>query len=658
MSSNLTDRPAFATEKDKDSLNMRAYADALKEFVADADAPLTIALQGEWGSGKTSLMTALEQRLVKHNGSPFLGVWVNTWQYALLSDPQTAILKILGGIVAQVAKKAGAGNEERGRLLRKVVSVSWSFVSQIVAKQTGVDGKKLQEEWQNAGEMADVPGVEELKKEIASQVEKALARDKGKRGFLFFIDDLDRIDPPVAVQILELLKNIFDLEKCIFILAIDYGVVVKGLKPKFGEKTAENEREFRSFFDKIIQLPFSMPVGAYTIDNFLVESLAKIGYLGKSEQDNKELCKNLTEYARETIGTNPRTLKRLINSLSLIRLLIEKTATQKDDADFKTWKDVMFALVCLQIQFPRVYEALRAEPDFPRWNEALAGQLRLPALKDGEAERLKGIGEFFDETWEQVLWRLCQGDSFLEARALGLSQALNRVKARIAKEESRDVGEVVGRLMRLSAVTDVKAGTAAGEEDGGNGDFYLPSWLHELRENILGLRWTGAGEWESRLEGGACLTSDQARLQKNFYCALWLGKERDSEGARDHDYLSPMTFTLGPDNGAGFVLKAWGECCGNNPAETFAGFDLAAEDVQADLAKVENAVRGAWWAFDVQGTCQHDGWHLWWSVSIPIASRRMFGSVDFSKKLRAAISKLADALQPLLAHRIRKEQSN
>ena len=29
--------------------------------------------------------------------------------------------------------------------------------------------------------------------------------------YLFFIDDLDRIDPPLAVKILELLKNIFDL---------------------------------------------------------------------------------------------------------------------------------------------------------------------------------------------------------------------------------------------------------------------------------------------------------------------------------------------------------------------------------------------------------------------------------------------------------------
>ena len=96
---------------------------------------------------------------------------------------------------------------------------------------------------------------------------------------------------------MELLKNIFDLEHCIYVLAIDYDVVVKGLKPKFGELTDKNAREFRSFFDKIIQLPFAMPVGSYRIDNFLIDALNRIGYLTEDEKKNEELKKNLSEMA-------------------------------------------------------------------------------------------------------------------------------------------------------------------------------------------------------------------------------------------------------------------------------------------------------------------------------------------------------------------------
>jgi hypothetical protein len=647
MSSNLTDRPAFA---DEDSLNMKAYADALKEFIADAEAPLTIALQGEWGSGKTSLMTALEKRLVKDPGSPYLGVWVNTWQYALLADPEEAIVKILLGIIGQISAFANPSGEERATLFRKMLRFGGGIASDVFKKYSGIDLEKNAKALADADGAPTQSGVEELKSELAGLVAKALGHNRGKKGFLFFIDDLDRIDPPVAVQILELLKNIFDLEKCIFVLAIDYGVVVKGLKPKFGEMNAGNEREFRSFFDKIIQLPFSMPVGAYHIDGFLVGSLAKIGYLDKTERENEALCKNLTDYALETVGTNPRSLKRLINSLSLIRLLIAKTATRKDDEDFTTWKDVMFALVCLQVQFPRVYDALRAEPDFPRWDEAFAGRLRLPALATDEAERLKGLGNDFDEAWEQVLWRLCRGDAFLEAHALGLSQTLNRVKSRIAAAEGQNAREVVELLLRLSAVTDVKAGASAGESAE---DVSLSGLLHTL-SGALGLKGVpGAGGWhEVRYENGTYVHSWYARLRKNFDCELWHGRERHDDKAGD--YLTWIRFTVEPE-GEGAVLKAWGDCCGNQPQERFAGFDLTAADVQAALAKAEEAARGAWWDFDVQGVCDHDATHLWWNVSIPFASRYAFSRADFSRKLRGALAKLADALAPLMAYRRRKE---
>lgn len=129
----------------------------------------------------------------------------------------------------------------------------------------GVDGEAVEDLFASGGGESTII---QLKSEIAKLVATSIAQNPQKKGFILYIDDLDRIDPPVAVEILELLKNIFDLENCVFVLAIDYDVVIKGLKPKFGELTDKNEREFRSFFDKIIQLPFSMPVASYNVDTF------------------------------------------------------------------------------------------------------------------------------------------------------------------------------------------------------------------------------------------------------------------------------------------------------------------------------------------------------------------------------------------------------
>lgn len=105
----------------------------------------------------------------------------------------------------------------------------------------------FKEFWNDEGKAKDSE-IEMVKNEISDFSVKITLENNKRSGIIFFIDDLDRIDPPTAVEILELLKNVFDIEGCIFVLALDYDVVVKGLKPKFGELTSENEREFLFLF--------------------------------------------------------------------------------------------------------------------------------------------------------------------------------------------------------------------------------------------------------------------------------------------------------------------------------------------------------------------------------------------------------------------------
>ncbi len=656
MKSHVIDQPAKAGE---DQLHMNAYADALTEFIRAAQSPLTIALQGEWGSGKTSLMNALRQKLVDDKDAPYLGVWINTWQYALMSNPEEAIIKILTGIIGQISAEAKTTADETKAVFGKIARVGGGVLSDIFKKYTGVDIEKNAKEWNADGAPLAKSGVEDLKNGLAELVGKALEKEKGKYGFLFFIDDLDRIDPPVAVQILELLKNIFDIPQCVFVLAIDYGVVVKGLKPKFGAMTDENEREFRSFFDKIIQLPFSMPVASYKIDNFLMDSLADIGYLDAAEAKNEKLCGALTAYALDSVGTNPRSLKRLINYLSLIRLLIGKTPTQEDDADFKDWKDVLFALVSLQIQYPKIYEALLAEPDFPNWGEAFEQKWRIPALKEGEKEKLEKMTEF-DERWEQMLFRLCRLDTFLEARALNISRILNRIKSRIAEANPTDsgtvnVGETVEWLMRLSAVTSVKSEptqTSVPE------NFSKSDYLKDMRWHTLGMRADGGWPWRAVLGKDAVITSYQARVQSNLQCQLRKGTLSgifvDKDDYIHENYLGGASFHIFHD-GKSFQLKIWGEFWGNTPTKRFR-INFASDDIQADLSTAETAYCAAWAPFGVDAAIGtnigHHPENIWWNITIPFKDNDELVSPDFSQKLRGALAAVANAFASLLEYRV------
>lgn len=454
MKTSVIDIPRKKNEADL--FGIQKYQNALVEFVNHSHTPLTIALQGEWGSGKTSLMNLLDDELC--DKGTFYRVWINSWQYSLMRTPEEAILKIVEGMIEQILKTL-SDNDGKNKTVENVKSIfkkisfaGGKFLAKQIADKAGLNSDGVDAFFD--GEGAEGAEISRMKKEIEKLIAEIIetSKDKNKTGFIFFIDDLDRIDPPVAVQILELLKNIFDLDKCIFVLAIDYDVVIKGLEPKFGKLTEKNEREFRSFFDKIIQMPFSMPVASYTIDVYLLEALKNIGFITEEESTEDQYKESLTELASLSVGQNPRALKRLTNTLSLITIINKYGDEQQNEIDNE--KLIGFAMVCLQIAYPYVYNKLIEDSNFINWNDETALKLDLESLTDVQRERLNATAEF-DEPWEKVLFRMCQKETYSKNRVFQISRLLNKVKELVPKD--RDLGEVVASILEQSAITNLVA---------------------------------------------------------------------------------------------------------------------------------------------------------------------------------------------------------
>ncbi len=450
MKSSIIDIPRQYHQSDL--FGIQIYQDALVKFIKLTDTPITIALQGEWGSGKTSLMNQLRYNLCDVDDALYYPVWINTWQYSLMQTPRQSIISILEGIIGQIGElspnhKWDESKKKIGGLFKKMATVG----AKVAVGTVGVDAGVVDDVFASEGAESTIV---QLKNEISKLIENALTQNPQKKGFILYIDDLDRIDPPVAVEILELLKNIFDLKNCVFVLAIDYDVVIKGLKPKFGELTDKNEREFRSFFDKIIQLPFSMPVASYNVDTFLVEALGEIEFFTKEELASTQLAENLSDITRLSVGSNPRSLKRLTNTLSLISIINDALAKTSNAEQSTKDKTLNFALVCMQIAYPYIYNQLTEEADFKKWDESVAAKLKLRPLTDAEKESLDATEEF-DEEWEKVLFRMCQKEIYLSNRVFCVSGLLNKI-AEIINDDDH-LGEIVSAVIELSAVTNLKA---------------------------------------------------------------------------------------------------------------------------------------------------------------------------------------------------------
>ena len=324
MKKGFTDSPAV-----QDSFNISKYINGLVNFIKSCNTPMTIAVQGDWGTGKTSIMTMIKNEL--RNLKNLNLVWFNTWQFSQFNLGDKLPLTMLNKLVNEVSSNKESENFKY--IKKAMVGVADAILGHISGGALEVS--KFLDDEENLFE-----AIEKLKESFQKLVNEK-AGDEGR--VIIFIDDLDRIEPERAVELLEVLKIFLDCEKCIFVLAIDYSVVTRGVKVKYGNDFSEGKG--KSFFDKIIQVPFKMPVGSYDISLYVKKCFEDIGM--EVEVETLPQYINLIKYS---IVNNPRSMKRLFNSFLLLSNISDSEILE-DSLN----RQILFALLCMQSSYELMY---------------------------------------------------------------------------------------------------------------------------------------------------------------------------------------------------------------------------------------------------------------------------------------------------------------
>lgn len=475
----VSDLPA---EAGNDQLGNDKYADALVSFIHLSDTPITIGIQGGWGSGKTSLLNFISCKDADNS----LIVKINAWEFSLFQEKDAIAFSLLGGLVAELGKSINTAHERKrisdetrkaalnlpnfGQLALQfgkgvfgnVLKAGINAATAGILNNNGASGAQadinLAGGNQSGNESKTTASVRELRDVLGKAINEVVADKLQKyKRILFMIDDLDRIDPTVALEVLDVLKNVMEMPNCVFILAIDYDVVVKGLTAKFGEKTEKNAREYRQYFDKIIQVPFSMPVSSYrdNIETLLKDLFERVGISIEHQR-----LEYFSDYAWKLTDGAPRSIKRIVNMVSLLKLLSGGTRGDQEELSLEEL-EILFVFVCLQINFPQVFNKIASSPDYVKWALDGALKMELSKLEDAEKEIFKN--KSFDEEWEKVLYLLCKKDIWTQQKATGLSEILgdlykNKIEPLTKvddKSEDKSVAEVLAKILTAVSVTSI-----------------------------------------------------------------------------------------------------------------------------------------------------------------------------------------------------------
>lgn len=339
----LTDEAATV-----DLFNINKHLDGLSRFIKACNTPMTISIQGSWGSGKTSIMKMVEHEIEKD----VIPVFFNTWQFSQFDLGNSLAFSMIKVLLNKL--------QDDESFIKHFTSVCSNALTTALKSVSiyniNVDLKKFTEKTADDNYAEQ---IENLHQHFQEVVNNACQREQKDR-VVIFVDDLDRLIPSKAVELLEVLKLFLDCKQCVFVLAIDYEVVIRGAIEKYGfasytsEKIDDKERnreyeKGKSFFDKIIQVPFKVPVAIYDIKNYLKDGFNKINFnIDDSDlQDYIELCAT-------SIGSNPRSLKRLLNAFLLLTFIGEGSI----DLNNKDKAKLLFAALCLQQYNEKIYNLI------------------------------------------------------------------------------------------------------------------------------------------------------------------------------------------------------------------------------------------------------------------------------------------------------------
>jgi hypothetical protein len=346
-------------ERQRDTLNLIPYAEALRDFITECETPMSVGIQGDWGIGKTSLMNMLR-------GSDEGG------QSGLLDDRICKVVNFQAWSYSQF-------NKDENLAVACLLALT-NGLGKALEGETGIDTSALNSIWKRARhrlrnakaalqtpngaregdnmEDGDISANMIAFRHEFRQMVRLWSADDERRKVVIFVDDLDRIRPARTMELLEAIKNFVDVDGCVFVLAVDYDVVQQGMAEVLGREIQKTQG--KAFYDKIIQLPFIMPATTYQLDEFIISLLLESGFPGAEQVSaDAEAREFFVDITLCTVGRNPRAIKRVMTYANLLERIREHSSGQELDAKKAR---ILYALICNQIAWPELFTHFINDP--------------------------------------------------------------------------------------------------------------------------------------------------------------------------------------------------------------------------------------------------------------------------------------------------------
>ena len=290
-------------ETTQDFLNFSVIAQTVAELISESgENPISIGVSGSWGAGKSSMVKMIGESLKfkdkdkEDKEKKYIFLEFNAWLYQGYDDARAALLQAVSDKLLEESKKRSDETKELTSKVKGFISrINWLQVAKMavplsmglvpggvavggVASLIGTIANLVQnQDSDDSAEKSEAvsaafnnlaPEMKALFKENSSkstpqQIEKIRAEfaeilKELNITLVILVDDLDRCLPSTAISTLEAMRLLLFVERTAFIIAADEQMIRNSVKAHFADVEL-SEGLVTSYFDKLIQIPLSVP---------------------------------------------------------------------------------------------------------------------------------------------------------------------------------------------------------------------------------------------------------------------------------------------------------------------------------------------------------------------------------------------------------------
>lgn len=250
----------------QDNLDRKNLAKKYTTFLNNLQGNHVIALDAPWGSGKS---TFIEFICSEFDDKKDVYIKYNAWENDYTAEP---LISLMSDIFKAFEDKQYIGVDKMKKLVSKISNIglkSLSAISKGTARIVLGEGgsndaveavKEISKTFVDDNVDNLFKTIDESKKsrkEFKIQLEKytkEILKEKTRDKLFIIIDELDRCKPTFAIELLESIKHLFDIEEIVFFIAVDKTQLAESIKSVYGQGF-DSFTYLHRFFDMELHLP-------------------------------------------------------------------------------------------------------------------------------------------------------------------------------------------------------------------------------------------------------------------------------------------------------------------------------------------------------------------------------------------------------------------